>query len=129
MVYHQREILLKKNTRKLLAENTPVRTQYKRKVFDKGYYPNWKDEVHYISKNIKGNNKPLYKIKDEKLQEIDQRFYPEELQEVKPVLHRVEYPIKYRKKGKEVFVKWLNYPDSFNSWIKTKDLKNIVADR
>ena len=27
-----------------------------------------------------------------------------------------------RKKGDKVLVKWLGYPDSFNSWINAKDV-------
>jgi hypothetical protein len=42
-------------------------------------------------------------------------------------LYRVEKVLKKRTKNaiKEVYVKWLNYPESYNSWIPEKDIKNI----
>ena len=104
-----------------------VRLQYNRKPFDKGYYPNWTDEIFTIEKSDKGDKKVVFRIKDYSGEELVQRFYPEELQKITENLHRIEKVIKRRtKKGiKEVLVKWLNYPESYNSWIPEKDIENI----
>ena len=104
-----------------------VRLQYLRKPFDKGYYPNWTDEIFTIEKVQNGDKRIVFKIKDYSGEEIEQKFYPEELQKITENLHRIEKVLKRRKrKGiKEVFVKWLNYPESYNSWIKESELTNI----
>ena len=65
---------------------------------------------------------PLYKIEDMNGQSIDGTFYSGELQKVnidKEKMWKVEKVIKTRKrKGvKEYYVKWLGFPDSFNSWV------------
>ena len=110
-----------------LKTGDKVRLQYNRKPFDKGYYPNWTDEIFTIEKTDKGDKKVVFRIKDYSGNKLEQRFYPEELQKITENLHRIEKVIKRRtKKGiKEVFVKWLNYPESYNSWIPEKDIENI----
>jgi hypothetical protein len=47
------------------------------------------------------------------------------LQKVSENLHRVEKVLKTRVRGgkKEYFVKWLNYPSTYNSWVT--DIKNL----
>jgi hypothetical protein len=39
--------------------------------------------------------------------------------------YKIEKILKTRKKGRQVeyFVKWLGYPDKYNSWISKKDLE------
>ena len=104
-----------------------VRLQYLRKPFDKGYYPNWTDEIFTIEKVQNGDKRIVFKLKDYSGEEIEQRFYPEELQKITENLHRIEKVLKKRRrKGiKEVFVKWLNYPESYNTWIRESELTNI----
>ena len=102
-----------------------VRNKYILKPFDKGYYPTWTEHIYTIEKIIKGENKPYFILKDYSGNIIKQRFYAEELQKVSENLHRVEKVLKTRvRRGKrEYFVKWLNYPSTYNSWVK--DIKNL----
>ena len=66
----------------------------------------------------------MYHIKDEFDFKEKQRFYPEEVQKVTENLYRVEKIIKERTVDgkKQYFIKWLNYPDQYNSWIDEQDL-------
>jgi len=54
-------------------------SKYKRKTFDKGYTPNWTEEV-FIVDEIQWTNPITYKIKDLNGELIKGTFYREELQ-------------------------------------------------
>ena len=68
------------------------------------------------------NTTPVtYKIIDYNNEEIEGTFYEQELQKSTQEVFRIEKVIK---KGKnKSLVKWLGYPDKFNSWIENKDLR------
>jgi hypothetical protein len=121
------ELYDKRNNDKDLEEADIVRKKYKVGVFDKSFYPNWTDQTFEIDAKADAPVKPLYKIKDEHQNVIDQRFYPEEVQKIKENLYRVEKVIRKRKyRGKtQCLVKWLNYPDSYNSWIDESELLKL----
>ena len=104
-----------------------VRIKYITNVFEKGYYPNWTDQLFAIVSMNKRKNRVVYTLKDEHDKILNKKFYTEELQKVKENLFRVEKVIKRRtrNKRKEVYVKWLNYPTSFNSWILETDLQRL----
>ena len=57
-------------------------SKYKRRVFDKGYTPNWTEEVFTVDKILL--TKPVtYKIVDLLGEEIEGSFYEKELQKAK----------------------------------------------
>ena len=122
----KRDYLFKKITPKMSIDDT-VRKTYKQNTHDRGYYPNWTDNIYKVYKTLPGHNKPYYLLKDEKGNLDFQRYYPNEIQKVKPNLYRIEKVLRQRKRQglKEIFVKWLNYPESYNSWIPAADLANI----
>ena len=97
-------------------------SKYKRKTFDKGYTPNWTEEVFTIDK-IQMTHPITYKIRDENGEDIKGTFYREELQKTDQKIYRIEKII--RKRGDKALVKWKGYPEEFNSWIPLKDLENI----
>ena len=53
-------------------------SKYKRKVFDKGYTPNWTEEIFLFDK-IQSTNPITYRLKDLKNEEIQGSFYEPEL--------------------------------------------------
>ena len=96
-------------------------SKYKRKVFDKGYTPNWIEEIFVIDKIIP--TKPVtYSIIDLMGEPIRGSFYEQELQKAKQQTFRIEKVIRRDNKKKIALVKWSGYPDKFNSWVSFKDL-------
>ena len=99
-------------------------SKYKRKVFDKGYTPNWSEEVFTVDK-IQYTNPITYKLKDLRGEDIQGSFYELELLEAKQDVFRIDKIIRRDYKKKQALVSWKGYSDDFNSWIPIKDLKNI----
>ena len=64
-----------------------------------------------------------YKLKDFNGEEIKGNFYEQELQKTTQEMFRIEKVI--RRKGDKSLVKWVGYPDEFNSWIDNKDLVKL----
>ena len=116
--------------KKEVGDESPVKIKFKigdkvriskyKRVFEKGYTPNWTREIFIINK-ILPTNPPSYKINDLNDEIIDGSFYEKELQKIYKYddVFKINNIIKTKiKKGKkEFFVNWLGYPDSFNSWV------------
>lgn len=96
--------------------NDPVRLSKYKHVFEKAYTPNWTTEIFKIRK-IQHNTDPItYLIADYQGNEIKGSVYEHELSPVKhPDLYLVEKVI--RKRGNQVYVKWLGFDSTHNSWI------------
>ena len=97
-------------------------SKYKRKTFDKGYTPNWTEEVFVIDE-IRPTDPITYEIKDLNGEEIEGTFYTEELHKTDQTIFRIEGVI--RKTKDKALVKWKGDTDGFNSWVSLKDLKNL----
>jgi len=96
-----------------------VRILKKKKFFEKGFTPNWTEEVFTVSK-IQRTDPITYKIIDLNDEGIQGTFYEQELQKTTQEVFRIE---KILKKGKtKSLVEWNGYPASFNSWVDNKDL-------
>ena len=96
-------------------------SKYKRKTFDKGYTPNWTEEIFVIDKVLL--TKPVtYNLVDLMGEAIEGSFYEQELQKAKQQTYRIEKVLKRDNKKKLALVKWSGYPDKFNSWVNFKDL-------
>ena len=98
-----------------------VRISKARRTFKKSYLPHWTEEIFNIVK-WKGTQPPTFVLADYSNEILKGTFYPQELQKVTKTndIYRVEKILKRTKK--RVFVKWLGYPDKFNSWVLVKDL-------
>ena len=101
-----------------------VKISRKKGKFEKGYTCNWFEEVFTISK-IQLTDPITYKITDYNNDDIQGTFYEQELQLTKQEAYRIEKVLK-RQKNKYL-VKWVGYPDSFNSWIDKKDFEKMQA--
>ena len=99
-------------------------SKYKRNVFDKGYTPNWTEEVFTVD-NMQYTNPTTYKIKDLRGEDIQGSFYEPELLKAKQDVFRIDKVIRRNHEKKQAFIKWKGYSDEFNSWIPMKDLQHI----
>ena len=106
-----------------------VRISKLKNVFEKGYTPNWTEELFTIYVQIP-RNPVVYRIKDLNGEVIEGVFYEKELQKVfkkNDASYNIDKVLKKRKlKGvQQFFVSWKGYPSSFNSWISEKDFSNF----
>ena len=109
--YHQNKPKFKINDR--------VRITKKKAHFEKSYTSNWSEEIYTVSQ-VQFTDPPTYKIIDYNNDEIQGTFYEQELQKTRQEIFRIEKII--RRKGDKSLVKWLGYPETFNSWVDNKEL-------
>ncbi|CAI5671384.1 unnamed protein product [Oreochromis niloticus] len=107
-----------------------VRLSKVRGVFDKRYEQTFTSEVFTIDQCIP-RDPPVYKIKDYDGEEIIGSFYEHELQKIalcKDKLYHIDKILSKRKQRGQLYflVKWRNWPEKFNSWIKASELKNLT---
>lgn len=92
-----------------------VRISKAKHVFEKGYTPNYTTELFEIDK-INITNPTTYLLKDLHSNPIKGCFYEAELQKThQSDVYFVEKVLK--RKGRKVYVKWLGFDNSHNSWI------------
>lgn len=97
-----------------------VRISRTKGTFEKGYAPNWSEEIFVIAE--RHPTYPVtYSLKDLADEPIKGKFYEQEIQRIEKSddVFEIEKVIKTkRRNGKlEYFVKWKGYPDKFNSWV------------
>lgn len=116
IIYNKVYRILKLRIKPKFNINMKVRISKYKTIFDKGYYNNWTPEIFTIRK-VQYTNPVTYLLRDYNNQDIEGAFYEQELQRVKyENIYLVEKVLK-KAKGKE-YVKWLGFPDSYNSWNK-----------
>jgi len=96
-------------------------SKYKQNVFDKGYTPNWTEEVFIVDK-IQYTYPITYKLKDLNDEDIQGSFDEPELLKVKQDVFRIDKVIRRDYKKKQALVNWKGYSEDFISWIPMKDL-------
>ena len=100
-----------------------------KRKFEKGYLPNFSKEIFTISKQVP-RDPPVYKLKDYDGGELKGTFYDKELQKVikSDDVYEVEKILKKRGRGRNVqyLVKWLGYPNKFNSWVPASEI-NLIS--
>ena len=103
-----------------------VRISRTKATFEKGYLPNWTEEL-YIVNEVQKTIPPTYKLKDLLGEEIEGSFYEQELQKSKQGVYRVEKVIRKKKIDgiEHGLVKWSGYNEKHNQWIPVKDLEKL----
>ena len=96
-----------------------VRIYKYKNIFDKGYTPNWSEEV-FVIKKVKNIVSWTYLINDINGEEIVRTFYEKDLQKTNQKEFRIEKVL--RKKDDKLYVQWKGYDNSLTSWINKKDL-------
>ena len=100
-----------------------VRISKAKRVFGKGYLPNWSKELFTV-KSVMRTEPRRYRLVDAAGELLEGSFYEPELvlAEKTDDVYEIEEVLKKRKGGRELYVKWLGYPASFNSWIEASQL-------
>lgn len=98
-----------------------VRISKYKNAFEKGYEPQWTTEIFSISK-IQRTHPITYFLKDYQGNEIKGAFYEMELQKVlHPDFYLIEKILK--KRNNQIYVKWLGFDSSHNSWIDQNNIE------
>ena len=97
-------------------------SEYKRKLFDKGFTPNWTEEIFTVDE-ILNTNPVTYKLVDLQGEKVTGSFYEQELQKAKQETFRIEKIKRRDYKKKQALVKWKSYPYKFNSWVPLSELR------
>ena len=109
-----------------LKINDKVRISKSKATFEKGYTPNWTIEYFLIEKIIP-TSPPTYILKDLLGEELSGSFYEQELQKVEQQeeVFRIEKILQTKTVSKKKFflIKWLGWPEKFNSWEPESNLK------
>ena len=99
-------------------------SKYKRKLFDKGFTPNWTEEIFVINEIL--HTKPVtYCVVDLQGETVTGSFYEPELQKTTQEIFRIEKVIRRDNKRQRALVKWSGYPDQFNSWVPMSGLNKL----
>ena len=103
-----------------------VRITARRHAFTREYDERWTRELFYVVKRESKGRVNVYKLKDYQNESIIGSFYEEELQKVSLPPHPlflIEKVLKRR--GNQVYVRWLGWPAKYNSWLSRASLENI----
>jgi len=97
-----------------------VRISKYKKIFEKGYTPNWTTEIFTITKVL--NTIPItYKLADYQDNNVEGCFYQEELSPVRyPDIYLVEKILKKHKN--KVLVRWLGFSSEHDTWENESEL-------
>ena len=116
---------------KRVPNDTMVRVNRSKRLFEKGFMRNWSEEHFTVSGRSADSRRPVYKLKDYEGEEVKGVWYPEEIQPITENEYRIERVIKRRRgaNGKpEQFVKWLGWPEKFNSWVSDSATYHVGAN-
>ena len=103
-----------------------VRISRVKGLFEKGYLPNWSEEIYKIVK-VKPTNPPTYIIADLKGRIIRGSFYEQELQKTQQQVFRIEKVIRKKQMNGQQYglVKWIGYNKDFNEWLPMSEIKSL----
>jgi len=119
-IKHTTKPAIDKRRPKSFSEGDKVRISKYKQIFDKGYIPNWTNEVFTVFR-VQPTTPKTYLLKDNTGELLQGGFYGHELLQSKVGdVYLVEKVLK-RKKDK-VLVRWLGFDKKHDSWIATKDL-------
>lgn len=107
-----------------------VRISHLRNKFTREYDQRWTGEVFTVDRRFYRGNKAIYKLKDYYSEPISGSFYSSELSRANlddDSLFKIEKVVKERGRGKnkQYFVKWLYWPDKFNSWVQADTVEHM----
>jgi len=103
-----------------------VRISRIKKIFEKGYLPNWSEELYVVSQ-VKNTNPFTYIVNDLNGDLIAGSFYTEELQKSTQDVFRIEKVIRKKKINgiEHGLIKWLGYNKKFNEWKPMSEINKL----
>ena len=116
-----------RNVRFRFKVGDQVRLMKIKKTFEKGYMPNWTEEVFTITQRLR-RIPPVYRVKEYDGTELKGTFYEDQLQKVEQKdddLFRIENVVKSRGRGrqKEYLVHWKGWPNKYDQWIPASQIQ------
>jgi Integrase core domain len=113
---HYQAIKMDVNKSKFNVGNK-VRISRTKALFEKGYLPNWSEEIFEIME-VKHTSPFTYILKDIAGEVIAGSFYSDELQKTNQEIFRIEKVIRKKKINgiNHGLIKWLGYNNKFNEW-------------
>lgn len=126
---NERKLLLKATSERQKFEiGDKVRIRYHITPLDKGFYPNFSDQVYQVSNVIKDFPRIMYKVKDFSGQVFPRKLYSNDLLKIpSDPLYRIERIVRKRntRSGPEGLIKFIGYPDSANIWLPMSSIQNV----
>lgn len=119
------KVVPKSSSRYVFKPGDTVRISHLRQPFDREYDERWTMEYFEVSDRGIKQGLPYYTLKDIMGESIDGTFHRAELAKVivtDDTVYRIEKVL--GKKRGQALVKWLGWPDKFNSWIPLTSLKD-----
>ena len=98
---YEDEIFLKPKKPKFSIGDEVRLSKYKRRVFDKGYTPNWTEELFVIDK-VNSTKPVTYNVVDLLGEKVEGSFYEKELRKAKQQTFRIEKVVKRDNKKKDI---------------------------
>ena len=109
--------------------NDRVRVSGVRSPFERAYTEKWTHEIYTITERENKQQFPMYILKGWDNAPVKGKFYEKELQKVSAggkIEYFIEKVIKKKRVNKKdgFIVKWVGWPDRYNSWVPKKDVKD-----
>lgn len=106
-----------------------VRINMIRHIFARGYHEKWSRDMYEIVQVSHRMPITMYKLKcltsEEEDEEIEGLFYKNELSHVRDDENVFKIEKVLKEKKNQCLVKWLDWPDRYNSWIDCDTARNI----
>lgn len=122
---HEKTILARLTTKPSVVKpkfnvNDEVRISKYKKVFKKGYLPNWTNEVFRVYA-VKPTTPVTYVLQDKKGQLLHGGFYEQEIKRSKTGdVYLVEKVLK--RKGNKLLVRWAGFDKTSDTWVDKNDI-------
>lgn len=105
-----------------------VRISHLKYTFQRDYQQKWTEEIFKVAYRMRKEGFNLYMLKDLMDEPIDGYFYQEELQHIfkdPNSTYRIEKVLKQRGRPgqRELLIKWMGWPNKFNSWVNQADIQ------
>ncbi len=109
--------------RYLFKKGVHVRISHKAKTFERSKDEKWTQEIFVVRQPFRRFDIRKYRLEDIKGEEIKGTFHEAELQKVNYSEDRAfDIEKVLETEGSESKVKWLGWPEKFNSWIPTSEV-------